>query len=283
MSIDGKTRILAVIGDPIEHTLSPFIHNTLCERYGLNFVYIPLHVKPEALPQAMAGMRAMQFVGANVTIPHKSSMLACMDEVSEEAQATGAVNTVKITDGKLIGHSTDGMGFMRALARKGVSVKGKSILLYGAGGASQSLAVRLASEGVARIVLLNRTLEKAQAIKAVVDHIQPNLVQVDNIAQVDNYLSETDVFIHTTPIGMYPSMDACITVDLKKLPPHAVVCDLIYNPSETKLLEQARQLGYSTMNGWGMLYYQAVQAFEIWTGITVDTFIENPYETRSIV
>src|SRR5690554_3078659 len=143
-SINGKTKVLAVIGDPIEHSLSPKIHNTLCQKLNLNYVYVPFRVEPAYLEDAVRGFKAAGLSGFNVTIPHKQNIIKYLDEVDLEAQLMGAVNTVKIINGRLIGFNTDGIGFIRSLQRNGIEVNGKNIMILGAGGAARGIAIKMA-------------------------------------------------------------------------------------------------------------------------------------------
>lgn len=278
MKIDGHTKLYGVIGDPIGHTLSPYIHNALFERTGENGVYVPVHVTPENLPKAIAGFHAQGFRGINVTIPHKKAVFDLVTEASDEAMLAGAVNTLSFTDKGIFGTTTDGEGFVRSLLHEGVTLDGKNVLLYGAGGAAQSLAVRLAKEGVTRLVILNRTLSKAVEIR---DLLRRHFIidcEADTPDNAEEYLPGTDLLIHSTPVGMAPNVDATVPIQWDALKPGAVVTDLIYNPHETLFLKHAKEHGHQAINGWGMLYYQAVSAFELWTNIKIDFYLKSPFE-----
>jgi len=271
-SINGKTKVLAVIGNPIEHSLSPQIHNTLCKELGLNYVYVPFKVETAFLEEAVKGFKAAGMLGFNVTIPHKQNIMPYLDEITPEAELMEAVNTVKISEGRLIGYNTDGIGFIRSLKANDVDVKEKKVVIIGAGGASRGIAVKMALEGAAEIIILNRTLEKAQEISHVINSKIKKIAKADHMNQeiLFHYANNCDIFINTTPIGMYPHENDCPIEDMNFLTENTVVCDLIYNPKKTVFLKKAEEKGCKIINGWGMLLYQAIEAFEIWTGITVN-------------
>lgn len=278
MKIDGHTKLYGVIGDPIGHTLSPYIHNALFERTGLNGVYVPIHVTKENLQKAIAGFYVQGFRGINVTIPHKKAVFDLVTEASAEAKLAGAVNTLSFSEKGVFGTTTDGEGFIRSLAHEGFLVKDKAVLLYGAGGAAQSLAVRLLKEGVTRLVILNRTLQKAVEIRDLLRRHFLVDAEADTPENAEKYLPGTDLLIHSTPVGMAPNTDDAVPIPWEALKPGAVVTDLIYNPHETLLLKEARKHGHQAINGWGMLYYQAVCAFELWTNTKIDFYIKSPFE-----
>lgn len=279
--INGRTKVLAVIGDPIEHSLSPEIQNTICKKLNVNYAYIPFRIASEDLKDAVCGFKACNLSGFNITIPHKSNIMQYLDEVSQEALLMGAVNTVKNVDGRLYGYNTDGVGFIKSLQHEGVNVKNKNIVIIGAGGAVRGIAVKMALEGAVQITILNRTVAKAENIS---EHINRN---ISNISQAlplnDNHFAETcadcDILINSTPIGMYPHTEASPVQSLDFFNKNdTVVCDLIYNPSKTKFLLKAEKAGCKIINGWGMLIYQAIEAFEIWTGMKIDeNMVEHLY------
>ncbi len=271
-NINGKTKILGVIGDPIEHSRSPQIHNTICTYLNLNYAYIPFQITLDNLEDAVKGFKAVDLKGFNVTLPHKKNIIPYLDEVSEEALLIGAVNTVKNIDGRLYGYNTDGYGFIKSLEIEGVSVKEKNIVVLGAGGAAQGICIKMALEGAKSITILNRTVEKAEKICNIINDNIKEIARSDkfNDESLKQYMINADILIHTTPVGMYPHNEECPVSDLSFLDKRVVVCDLIYNPTKTTFLEKAEEMGCKTINGWGMLIYQAVRAFEIWTDIQVD-------------
>ncbi|MDK2800096.1 MAG: shikimate dehydrogenase [Clostridiales bacterium] len=275
--INGYTKILGIIGDPIEHSLSPGIHNTLCKYLNLNYVYIPFKVSSEQLENAVKGLKALGVMGFNVTIPHKKNIIQYLDEVSKEALLMGAVNTVKNVDGKLYGYNTDGQGFVKSLKNEGVAIEGKNILVIGAGGAARGITVSLALEGVQSITILNRTAQKAKAICTMINENVKNISRSDslNYENFNRYIEDCDILINTTSIGMHPDIHACPIENLTSLKSSTVVCDLIYNPSKTAFLANAEKKGCKIINGWGMLVFQAINAFEIWMDIKINDNLTN--------
>ncbi len=267
-TIRGDTKVLGVIGNPIEHSFSPQIHNTICKCLKLPYTYVPFHVMEENLQDAIKGLCALSVQGFNVTIPHKNSIMQYLNGVSEEARLIGAVNTVKNVAGKLYGYNTDGNGFIRSLKKYNVDVKGKNILILGAGGAARAVAVKMAIEQAKCITILNRTVDKAKEICEVINTHIVDIANSDVFSSenVSRYGQRVDIIVHTTPIGMYPNIEANPVEQLAFLKEDIVVCDLIYNPPKTVLLKETEKSGCLSINGWGMLIYQAVNAFEIWTG-----------------
>jgi|LSQX01.3.fsa_nt_gb shikimate dehydrogenase len=270
--INGKTEIFSVIGNPIEHSLSPQIHNTIYEYMNLNYNYVPFKVDSAELKTAIQGIKSLGIKGFNVTIPHKQKIIPYLDKVSEEAMLVGSVNTVKTTDGKLCGYTTDGEGFIKSLNRNNVNIKGKKVLVIGAGGSSRSISIRMAAEEIRSIIILNRTTEKAKAICDIINkNIKPiAIADVFNDTKFNIYSEEADIIVNTTPVGMYPNNEKCPIDSFISLRPDTVVCDLIYNPRVTQFLSKAENKGCKTINGWGMLIFQAIAAFEIWTNKKVD-------------
>ena len=264
----GDTKILGVIGNPIEHSFSPQIHNTICKHLKLNYTYVPFNVKEKDLEYAVKGLSALSVEGFNVTIPHKNSIMKYLDKISDDALLIGAVNTVKNVDNKWYGYNTDGDGFIRSLSAYDVDVKGKKVVILGAGGAAKAVAVKIAMQGAASIIILNRTLDKAKEICSVINKNVADIASIDmlNAENIKIYGEIADIIIHTTPIGMYPNNEQTLVQQFDFIRKDTVVCDLIYNPAKTVLLKKAQQAGCKVINGWGMLIYQAVNAFEIWTG-----------------
>ena len=273
--ISGTTRVLGVIGDPVAHTSSPAMHNAALKALGLDYVYVAFHVAPDALPQALAGMRALELAGLNVTVPHKQAVMAHLDEISPEAQAIGAVNTVCNRDGKLLGFNTDAFGIIESLKADGGmdSLPGRVVLL-GAGGAARAiLYALLAREEVAEVLLLNRTVEKAEALKGDLD--VAGKVRIGSLAD-SGAIADAGLVINATSIGMHPHEDTSPLADCSCLHAEMLVADIVYNPLETILMRQARSVGARAINGLGMLAWQGARSFEIWTGVMppVEAMIE---------
>lgn len=265
MKIDGETKVVGLIGYPIGHTLSPAMHNRAFEYLDLNYLYLPFPVKESNLKEALRALPALSVVGVNVTLPYKERVLEYLDEVSEEAELTQAVNTILVKDSRLIGYNTDGKGFVTSL-KKGAEFnpRDKKVVIIGAGGASRAVSIGLAKEGVEKITLIDIVFNKAQSLAS---HIAKNISKVEVAAVKEEGLGkevrEADILINATPLGMRP--DDSLPIDPKLLHPNLLVYDLIYNPSKTKLLSEAERIGAKTLNGIGMLLYQGALTFTIWT------------------
>ncbi|MDI6643311.1 MAG: shikimate dehydrogenase [Candidatus Hodarchaeaceae archaeon] len=259
-------KIFLLIGDPVEQTVSPAMHNAAFEKLGLNCVYAAVNVPPRFLADTIAGVRAMRISGLNVTIPHKIAVADLLDELDESASLAGAVNTIKNQRGKLIGFNTDGDGALQALEDKIGSVKGKEVVLLGAGGAARAIAFSLAKAG-ARLTISNRTVPRAKALALMIEqklgmHARPISLNRD---QLKKALKNADVLINATSVGMHPAVNqTLVTSDMMHR--GLVVNDIVYKPIETRLLREARRAGAKTVNGLGMLVHQGALAFEIWTG-----------------
>ncbi len=266
--ISGKTQICALIGDPVEHTMSPAMHNAAFKKLGLDYLYIPFRVKPEQLPQAVAGLRALNVRGFNVTIPHKVSVIPMLDSLDPLAEKIGAVNTVVNDNGKLMGYNTDAEGFLRALTDKGIGPQGKNIVVLGAGGASRAISYILAEKG-ARLTILNRKLELdwARDIARLIRKELGKYVRVGelNSRNLSSALEKADILVNATSVGMSPSSSKS-PVPAGLLPPRLVVFDIVYNPMMTRLLKEAKTAGAKVISGVDMLAWQGALAFEKWTG-----------------
>lgn len=267
--ITGKTTLVGVMGWPVGHSLSPAMHNAAFSELGLNWVYVPLPVQPEYLQSALKGLAALNFVGANVTIPHKQAVMREMDELSHTARVTGAVNTVHLKDGKFFGYNTDALGFLNSLQEAGCDPKGARAAVLGAGGSARSVVYALARGEAGSVVVLNRTAERAAFLVEDLASSFPGRALTfrpltsDALAGLDGQL---DLIVNTTSVGMYPHGDACPWPDDVPMPAQAVYYDLVYNPLETVFLARARAAGATTVDGLGMLVHQGAVAFEKWTG-----------------
>lgn len=268
--IKGTTKNLGVMGWPIAHSLSPVLQNAAIEEAGLDYVYISLPVPPEKLKEAVAGLRAMQFTGWNVTIPHKQAIMAELDAVDEDARIIGAVNTVVNRDGHLTGYNTDCIGFMQPLAQQGFLPKGKEATILGAGGAARAVIWGLLRAKVKRITLGVRNPAKAARLAeefAAYGEIQ--VLHWEDSAFAE-HLAVTDLLVNTTPLGMYPHVEGMPPVDWTKLKKDALVYDIIYTPERTRFLCEAQEHGHAIINGEGMLAGQGAAAFTLWTGVAPD-------------
>lgn len=268
-TITGKTKLLGLLGHPVEHSLSPVMHNKGFQNLNLDFIYLCFDIKEESLNEAVQGLKAIGVRGFNVTMPHKKTIIQYLDGMSKEAELIGAVNTVVNDAGKLYGHNTDGKGYVRALVEEGISVKDKTIVMFGAGGASRSISVELALAGAKEIVIINRTVHKAVEICNMLNRNIPTCktqAKELNDENTREAIERADILINNTSLGMHPYEDQCIIKDENLLRADLIVSDLIYEPSKTALLKMAEKKGCKIINGLGMLVWQGALAFELWTG-----------------
>ncbi len=273
VTISGKAALAGVLGWPVSHSRSPLLHNYWFERYRLDGVYVPLAVAPADLPAVIRALPKMGFRGCNVTLPHKEQMLQLVDEVDPLAAEIGAVNTVLVDeDGRLRGLNTDGVGFIAHLSATVPAWRDevRRVVLIGAGGAARALAATFIAEGVAELVLVNRTVARAQALLDRLDHGSTR-AEVTGWDEREAALDGTQLLINTSSLGMtgQPPLD----LPLDRLPADAIVADIVYTPLMTALLENAGRRGHRTVEGLGMLLHQAVPGFAHWGGVTpeVDT------------
>ncbi len=260
---------LCVIGDPVEHSLSPVIHNTILRHAGLPYEYGRVQVKAGDTEAFLRRAVREGYAGFNATMPHKTALVKLADELDADAKLYRAVNTVVLREGKIRGCNTDGRGFLQMLAESGISPQGRTVLVLGAGGAARAIVLKLAQSGAARIFVCNRTLSRAEAL-AEEFPAQITACPFDQQTLSDCALF-SDLLINTTPMGMTAVADQFDSLAfLEQLPGGVPVCDIIYSPPETPLLCRAKELGHPTMNGLGMLIYQAIFALEEFTGTEID-------------
>jgi len=264
--ISGSTKLVALIGDPVERSLSPAIHNAAFKELELDFVYVALRVPRGALEDAITGVRALGIAGLNVTVPHKIGALNLLDELDESASRVGAVNTIKNDGGKLVGFNTDGLGAVGALKSEVGKLNGRKALLLGAGGAARAIAFSLIDAG-AELTISNRTADKAKKLAAALRGeagAEVKQVPLDR-EKLKKVIEESDVLINATSVGMHPNADQTLaTADM--MHSGLVVNDIVYEPLRTRLLQEAEKAGARTVNGLGMLVHQAAASLELWTG-----------------
>jgi shikimate dehydrogenase len=264
MKINGKTRMCAIIGDPVEHSLSPVMHNAAFKELGLNLVYAAFTVNARDLKTAILGAKSLGILGLNITMPHKSAVVKYLDELGEVTKSINAVNTIVNHQGKLIGYNTDGSGVMIALKENQVNPEKKKLVLLGAGGAAKAIAFQFGHE-VKELVILNRTLDKA---KKLVEMLKNSKIKAKGRILSSNVLKEelstADILINATSVGMSPDFSKS-PVPSEFLRSDLDVMDIIYNPIKTKLIEDAEAVGAKIISGIEMLIYQGAVAFEIWT------------------
>jgi len=266
--ISGHTKIVGVIGDPVEHSRSPQMHNTAFQEMGLDYVYVPFRVKAEQLESAVNGFKALNVVGINVTLPHKKAVLPLMDRISEEAELIGAVNTMVFKDDLVEGHNTDAHGFIASLYEKGIdSVNGMKVVVLGAGGGARAIVTGLALEKAGEITIANRTLENALGLaEDLGKKIDVSIMGISlNDKELPERISGCDLLVSTITAGMDPDIKLVISPDW--LQKDCVVCDIVYTPPETNLLKAAMDRGLKTVGGMGMLVHQGAISFQLWTGL----------------
>ncbi|MDI9624611.1 MAG: shikimate dehydrogenase [Methanothermobacter sp.] len=270
--ITGKTKIIGVIGDPVEHSLSPIMHNAAFNHLNLDYVYVAFHVKKGMAKKAIEAMKTFNIKGLNVTIPHKVHILKYIDKIDETAKLIGAVNTLKLEKGKVWGFNTDGTGCVRAL-QEVTNLKDKNIIILGAGGASRAIAFQLVSYDIGSLHILNRTPENAKRIAKDMKEKLGIKIFAGGLEHLKEKIKDADILINTTPVGMYPNIDAKPLATADILHKNLIVKDLVYNPPKTRLLKEAEKAGAKTISGIKMLVYQGAESFKIWTGKEAPTSI----------
>ncbi len=269
--IDAKTKLVALIGNPVEHSLSPIMHNAVFKKFGMNYVYLAFKVDKEKLKDVVNCFKALE-INFNVTIPHKIEIMKYLDDISKEAKLIQAVNVVKIDNGKAIGYNTDGIGALKALK---IDVKDKNVLILGAGGAARAIAFQLALNR-ANVYISNRTFEKALKLS---DEIRKKTGTKSFAIPLDRKIlrekiKEMDIVIQATSVGMYPNTNETLLYreDFRK---DLIVMDIVYNPLETRFLKEAKKAGAKTIDGLGMLIYQGIESLKIWFEIMNEEEMEN--------
>jgi shikimate dehydrogenase len=268
--LTGHTHIVGVIGDPVEHSRSPQMHNAAFAKAGLDYVYVPFHVRPDDLADAIAGFKAINVVGINVTLPHKQAVIRSVTSISREAELIGAVNTLTFVEGNIYGDNTDAPGVLKALEEDGnMSVPvGENAIVLGAGGAARAVVVALALRGVASITIANRTVEKAVSLAEEMD--RKTGVSMQGMGLTDEGLPlavrESKLLVNTATTSMDVTQPLLISADW--LQPNTIVYDIVYTPPVTPLMQAATERGCQTLGGIGMLVHQGAIAFEKWTGVT---------------
>lgn len=271
MQINSRTRLVGVIGWPIEHSLSPLMHNAAIDALGLNWVYTASAVEPAVVAQAIAGAKALGYVGLNVTIPHKESAVASMDELDTEAAAIGAINTIHFTDGRAIGYNTDAAGFTRTLAEEaGFDFSGKTMLQVGAGGAGRAMVAGAANAGAARIIIHDVRLQAAadMAIHMAAHFPNCEFESTGGMEALPDAAAAADLISNATPLGMKPADP--MPLDEQCIESRHVVFDAVYRPYKTGLLQAAARKRAHGVSGLGMLARQGWKSLSIWTGMQPD-------------
>lgn len=268
MKIDGNTNVYGIFGWPISHTASPAMHNTAFRHLGLDAVYVPFHVPPGDIKRAVKSIIPLGISGVNITVPYKEVAFKLVDEVSRESRLIGAVNTIVVQGDKLIGHNTDGKGFIHAIREElSFTPRGKKVVVIGAGGSARAVTFQLVIEGVSSLTVVNRTLSRAKLLCQRLKkgfthcHIEALLPRDERLFDL---IDEANLLVNATSCGM--KKNDPLLINPSSLHPRLLVYDLIYNLSETKLLKEARRKNLRCANGLSMLIHQGALSFELWTG-----------------
>ena len=270
--ITGHTELIGLIAKPIRHSKSPMMHNTAFEALGLDYVYLVFEVDNTNLKATIEGLRAMEVKGFNVSMPNKAAVMEYLDEILPAGQLCQAVNTVVNVDGRLIGTSTDGEGFITACREAGIELIGKKVTLLGAGGAGTSVAMQAGLDGVAELSIFNRddefwsrAIENAERLNSTTK-CRTSVYRLEDRDRLRTEIESSSVLINATSVGFGEQVGMCPIPDASFLRPDLVVTDVIYDPEKSALLELAENVGCKTLNGLGMMLYQGAAAFKMWTG-----------------
>lgn len=269
--VNGKTKTLGVIGDPVSHSLSPAMHNEAISYLQINYCYLPFLAREGDLKEAIQGVKSLNIRGINVTMPHKEEVLNYLDKVSKEAREIGAVNTVVNESNELVGYNTDGEGFVKSIAEKGYYPEGKSVAVLGVGGAAKSVIYSLAKHGVSKLKLFNRTYERAKSLASELEQnksLSAGDIEVHTLDQkhLEGSLDNVDIIINGLPIDPIDK-EGNLMVPVAKMNKTGLAVDFRYHPEESDFLLFCRQNGLVTMNGLMMLLYQGVISFQLFTGL----------------
>ncbi len=276
--IKGTTGLMALIGSPVGHSGSPAMYNFSFQHNNQDYAYMAFDIKEEQVPAALDAMRLFKMRGCNVTMPCKNEAAKHMDELSPAARIIGAVNTIVNEDGRLIGHITDGIGFVRNLQENGVEVKGKKIIVLGAGGAATAIQVQCALDGARAISIFNqndsfldRAKSTAEKLAKETPACEVKVFCLDEEDTLKAEIAEADILVNATLAGMKPHDDLTLIKDISLFRPELVVADAVYNPPETKMLLDAKAAGCKTIGGKGMLLWQGAAAYKLYTGVEMPT------------
>ena len=270
--ITGHTELIGLMAYPIRHSSSPAMHNEAFAYLGLDYAYLAFEVDNSTLEDAIKGLRALKMVGSNVSMPNKTVVGQYLDKLSPAAELCGAVNTIVNENGVLTGHITDGIGFVRNLKEHGVDVKGKKMVVLGAGGAATAIEIQAALDGVSTLHIFNRKGRSWERALKLADTINANtsckaaVSDLADEASLRQALEASTILTNATSLGMAPHADTCPIPDASMLRPKLIVSDIIYNPKQTRLLQMASANGCATFNGLYMLLFQGAEAFRLWTG-----------------
>jgi shikimate dehydrogenase len=262
-----KAELVGCFGDPVAENPTCVMQEAAFNAMGLNWRYLTIEVKREGLADAIRGIRAMGFQGINLTIPHKVAVMELLDDVAPDARMIGAVNTVRREGNRLIGENTDGKGFLRGIREEGgIDPGGKRVVILGAGGAARAISVELALAGASELVIYNRSLERGQSMVSDLKSRAKANARFEHWSKTYHVTQDVDILVNATSIGLFPDVEAMPDVALDGARPDLMVCDVIPNPPETRLVQSARARGLKVLTGLPMLVYQGAIGFEMWTG-----------------
>lgn len=271
-TINGHTKLVCLLGDPVAHSISPAMHNLAFEALGLDYVYLAFQTNTDQFDHTVNFLKQTGAWGFNCTMPCKRIAAERCDELSPAARLMNSVNTVLIKDGKLLGHNTDGVGYMRSVADAGHDIIGKEITLLGSGGAASAILTQASLDGVSKIHVFARKGTSWNTIQDQIDHLNAEtackitLAEFSDQTALKTAINDSTLLVNASSVGMAPNIEGCLIPDTSFLHPELVVSDVIYNPKKTRLLQMAEAAGLSTFNGMYMLLYQGAEAFKIWTG-----------------
>lgn len=284
--IKASSTLLAVIGDPIAHSLSPVMQNWMIRQFGLNAVYVAFHIRSSQLESCLQAVRTLGIGGLNVTVPHKEAILPFVDTKSADVELLGAANTIKNADGHLHAHVTDPYGFIESLGDNRDRFPGANVLLFGAGGAARSVCYALSRLNIASLYISDIIPAKADELQS----LAQNRLQMTNVhtfttgdPHVHNYIDNCRIIINTTAVGMHPDTGRCVITDFKSITSKHFIYDVIYNPNYTALLVNARKQSAVVQNGLDMLIYQGLESLRIFTGEQLDLSPAQLAELRKIM
>lgn len=270
--ITGHTELIGLMAYPIRHSSSPAMHNEAFRTLGYDYAYLAFEVDNDSLEDAVKGLRALKLRGSNVSMPNKTVIHKYLDEVSPAAQLCGAVNTVVNDNGKLVGHITDGIGYMQSLKEEGIDVIGKKMTIVGAGGAATAIQIQAALDGVKEISIFNirdKFWDNAvETVKKINENTscKAKLYDLADLDKLKEEIEDSYIFVNATGMGMKPLEGQTYIPDKSFFRPDLIVTDVVYSPRETEMLRMAKEVGCKTMNGLGMMLFQGSAAFELWTG-----------------
>lgn len=286
--ITGHTKLACLLGDPVEHSISPAMHNEAFRQLGIDCCYLAFRVGEDTLPEVVDALKKMDVMGFNLTMPDKNKICELCDELTPAVSIGGAANTVVNRNGKLIAYTTDGIGFMDACKAAGFDIIGKKMTLLGAGGAAKAIMIQAALDGVAEISVFSRRNSKWAETERLIERLnQETACMVRHFDYADSEvlrreIGTSSILTNGTSVGMAPNVDACVIPDISFFHKDLMVFDVIYNPKETKLMKMAKQAGCRVANGLYMLLYQGAAAFEIWTGqkMPVDSIKQKYFDEK---